>query len=434
MNDVNKLMAVRFKAAQLRPYFATALFAHDLVPVRHPSMPHMGIDRHGRIYVNPDLIGSASANSQTESVWNVRDCALWMIRELGHWLRKHAERAEALLRAYPEVDPPTLRAVINLAQHLELNDDMEREFLGIPSLWEFPEPFGVPPHKLFEEYVQIFLDRLRAGDPDLEKQLQDRLGEHPSLEFCGSGADGAPAPWELPPPDGQSGLGGPTGDLIRRGAAQQIERLPPGAVPAGLRRWAHDQMQTAKVPWEQKLASALQQGVTIVRGASDYAWQKASRLYPLTGVILPTAVGSLPQVAVVVDTSGSMFDKQLGQCLGEVDGIARAMGQQAFPVFATDAAVHGGPQWVTGASQVQLLGGGGTDMGEGIRAALETHANVIVCVTDGDTPWPESLPHDVQLIIVLTRFRYQADDMLHCPLPTYAQEVIRVAIEEEECD
>jgi predicted metal-dependent peptidase len=44
---------------------------------------------------------------------------------------------------------------------------------------------------------------------------------------------------------------------------------------------------------------------------------------------------------------------------------------------------------------VELIGGGGTDMGEGLNlcAELRRIPDVVIVITDGYTPWPAQLPH-----------------------------------------
>ena len=62
-------------------------------------------------------------------------------------------------------------------------------------------------------------------------------------------------------------------------------------------------------------------------------------------------------------------------------------------VLACDAAVHSA-QRISSTHDVQLLGGGGTDMRAGIDAALELspRPEIIVVLTDGQTLWGSSPP------------------------------------------
>jgi predicted metal-dependent peptidase len=55
---------------------------------------------------------------------------------------------------------------------------------------------------------------------------------------------------------------------------------------------------------------------------------------------------------------------------------------------------------VTSASEVALVGGGGTDMGAGIQAAYGLRPRPAVCVvlTDGYTPWPEMAPKGMRVV------------------------------------
>ena len=55
------------------------------------------------------------------------------------------------------------------------------------------------------------------------------------------------------------------------------------------------------------------------------------------------------------------------------------------------------------ASQVQLIGGGGTDMGAGLAAAtgLRPRPQVVVVLTDGWTPWPARSPRAVSVVVGL---------------------------------
>jgi predicted metal-dependent peptidase len=62
-------------------------------------------------------------------------------------------------------------------------------------------------------------------------------------------------------------------------------------------------------------------------------------------------------------------------------------------VACCDAAVHDVRKVFTG-TQVELYGGGGTDMGAGLRAFVERKPpiDLLVIVTDCCTPWPTEAP------------------------------------------
>ena len=58
---------------------------------------------------------------------------------------------------------------------------------------------------------------------------------------------------------------------------------------------------------------------------------------------------------------------------------------------------------VSSARQVELVGGGGTDMGAGIAAAdaLRPRPAITVALTDGYTPWPDRAPKGMRVVLVL---------------------------------
>jgi predicted metal-dependent peptidase len=97
-------------------------------------------------------------------------------------------------------------------------------------------------------------------------------------------------------------------------------------------------------------------------------------------------------VAVVIDTSGSMGQPALDAALAEIKGVisAAGIGPRGLLVLACDAQV-GATTRVRRAQDVQLVGGGGTDMRVGIAEAEASRPrpDVVIVLTDGETPWPE---------------------------------------------
>jgi hypothetical protein len=199
---------------------------------------------------------------------------------------------------------------------------------------------------------------------------------------CGSGCHGVARDW-----DGKSGLSEAQQALLRCQTAAEIVRyargLLPGALPAGLRRWAED-ILAARIDWRRVLAAEIRRALATVSGMVDYSYRKPSRrAAAVQDVILPGFIRPVPEVAVVIDTSGSMDEHLLSQALTEVAGLLRVAGRRTpLLVIPCDAAAHP-VQRIRAATQIELLGGGGKQMGQGIAAAgsLRPRPSLVV-VTD----------------------------------------------------
>jgi predicted metal-dependent peptidase len=217
---------------------------------------------------------------------------------------------------------------------------------------------------------------------------------------CGSGADGVPRPDDGPP-----ALPAWQADLLRRQVAQDLiaHSKQAGNVPGGLLRWA-EEILNPKVNWRKVLTAELRRAVAEVSGAVDYSYRRPSRRAAVAGnVVLPALRRPVPDVAVVCDTSGSMTENLLAAALAEVEGLMRALGMaRQVRVLACDYAA-GPAQRVSSARQVELVGGGGTDMGTGIAAAvaLRPRPAITVVLTDGYTPWPAAAPKGTRVVIGL---------------------------------
>ncbi|MFD5551661.1 vWA domain-containing protein [Streptomyces goshikiensis] len=361
--DRAKLLAARFKAAQDRPYLASALYALTVVP--SGRVPTMGVDRHWRCYVAPAFV-DATPVTELAGVW---------IHEVAHLLRDHHARAGRL----PAADQRDhLR--VNLAQDCEINDDLLADGLRLPEGRVEPRDFGLPAGGMFESYLPAI-----PASP-------------PHGADCGSGAHGTPMPWELGEAAGPARIGAVEAEALRRQTAEAVRahQRARGSVPAGWRRWA-EQLLEPTVDWRRALSGAVREATAWAAGAVDYTYRRPSRRTPALGgrVVLPSLRRPLPRVAIVIDTSGSMGEDDLAAALAEVTGVLREVGVGAHrvAVLACDADVHAVTR-VTSAEQVTLAGGGGTDMTVGISAALALpdRPNIVVVLTDGYTPWPAETP------------------------------------------
>ena len=364
--DADKLFSARLHAARARPYLATALFALHVVPSW--QVPTMAVDRFWRCYVSPGFVDRLPVE-ELAGVW---------VHEVAHLLRDHQGRSDRFAREQG-LPGPAERLRMNIAADCEINDDVFGDGLPCPEDAVLPHHLGLSPGELMEDYLRQF----RLGPATLRMAWLD----------CGSGVDGRGREWDLGP-DGAHGLSDQERDAVRFRVAQGITGRP-GSAPRGWRRWAEEVFHPPQ-PWRQLLGAAVRAAASGGGSGDDYDRSRPSRRSAgLPGVILPSLRRRPPRVCVVVDTSGSVSDAELGSALLEVAEIARAVGgrRDLVRVLSCDAAVHA-VHTLCRAEGIALTGGGGTDLREGFEAALRSHPvpDVVVALTDGQTRWPVSRP------------------------------------------
>jgi predicted metal-dependent peptidase len=367
------LAPARLWAAHRFPYLATAIFGCQVTVA--PGIGTVSVDDRWRLRADPELVAG----------WTPPQLGSVLVHHVTHILRHHAERLRTHL---PATDDS--RTWIKAAD-AEINDDLVPAGLDLPGHPVLPADFGAPDGRLAEEYFSL----LQEERPDGGTGGRSRSG---GWLDCGSGADGQPRPWD----EGDGGLDEWQADLLRRQVAQDVLRhaKEAGNVPAGLARWASEVLSPT-VDWRRLLTAELRRAVADVAGAVDYSYRRPSRrATAVPGVVLPALRRPVPEIAVVCDTSGSMTDDLLAAALAEVEGLLAALGlARQLRVLACDTAV-GPAQRVSSARQVELTGGGGTDMGAGIAAAyaLRPRPAVAVVLTDGYTPWPSQPPKGMRVV------------------------------------
>jgi len=120
--------------------------------------------------------------------------------------------------------------------------------------------------------------------------------------------------------------------------------------------------------------------------------------------VLPGRRRPVPSVTVCIDTSGSMGDARVSHALTWTQGALEAHGIRRKVRVVTGGTGVASAASVWHASQVIPLGGGGTDMGALLTAAIEMTppSDVIICLTDGLTPrWPERPQRHVRVLVGL---------------------------------
>ena len=376
LDEARRLVqAARALAVEQFPYLDTALYA--MVLCARPGLGTVACDARWRFYYDPERTLDLAAKMPVL-------IADW-IHEVGHLLRDHHQRWEDLRQ------PAGRQPVFNTAGDALINHDLRELRLPIQrtdvTFARLPKAAGAAPNMTTEHIYRLLLDH------DPPSNTRD----------CGSGAGGKRRPWEEPtgdpgdadPDDGS--VNEARAGLIQLVTAEQIRkyaRTHRGDLPAGLRRWAEEILDPI-VDWRRELRAQVTRALGHVAGRTDYTWARPSRRQT-PGYLLPGMMGVRPpRVSVVIDTSGSMTDEDLGQCLAEIQGMQRAVSgaSSRLRVVPCDAAAHG-VQAVRSVANIELLGGGGTDMSAGLEraAGLSPRSDVIVVLTDGETDWPDAPP------------------------------------------
>jgi predicted metal-dependent peptidase len=370
------LQAARVRAAHQRSYFAPALFS--LVPVETDLIGSMAVDSHWRLYYNDAWVATHT----------VEENASLLIHEVSHLLRDHEERKKAA--------GISDHRRWNTAGDCEINDDLLAEGLPLPGDPPLPVKYGLQSGNNAESYYK----QLPASAPmDRYAAVVD---EQQSSADCGSGAHGERRFWELPADDGADG-GVPGVDrikaeLVRREVARRIEAKSPydGDVTFAWRRWAHATL-APKVDYMATLRHAVRRALRdSTLGRYDRTYSRPHRRQACYGeFIMASFCQPRPRPGFLIDTSGSMGDTQLARAVSELGGLTRQLGYGADVVVACcDAAVHEARKAFS-STQIELYGGGGTDIGVGLRAFIERKIapiDLLVVVSDCRTPWPNEAP------------------------------------------
>jgi predicted metal-dependent peptidase len=369
------LQAARVRAAYQRSYFAPALFS--LVPVETDQIGSMAVDSQWRLYYNPTWV----------TTHNVEENASLLIHEVSHLLRDHeGRRKSGGIKDHRRW---------NTAGDCEINDDLHAEGLPLPGDPPLPGKYGMQTGNSAE----VYYDQLPKPRHETSRETLEQTQE--TGQDCGSGAHGERRFWEMPAGDVEGGVPGVDrlkAELVRREVARRIDEtsIIVGDVPMGWRRWAKATL-APRIDYMATIRHAVRRALRdSTLGRYDRTYRRPHRRQACYGeFIMSSFYQPRPRPGFLIDTSSSMEESQLARAVAELAGLTRQLGYGADVVVACcDAAVHS-VRRVFSASNVELFGGGGTDLREGLRAFVERKTapiDLLVIVTDCQTPWPEEAP------------------------------------------
>lgn len=399
------LEAIRYRLREKAPYFGTAIWR--LRPVEDKDFGFkddkgaihgtFAVSNDGRLYYNPTVD------------WSFDECVGALCHEIHHLILRHHGRQNG-----------RDQKLWNYAADLEINSALQRGGWTLPTRVDddgkrvtsvlLPSQFGYAENLTAEAYYNLLLDdavevpQMSMAMPGAGKCGMSEPGgqgtEPGEGEGAGEGEGGGPALTDVE-------LDG----LAKRIAEEVLKSR--GTVPASLERWA-DELLNPTVPWQSILRAYAKRSVNVVAGgASDYSFMQANERRSSSDLILPAMVTYKPEVGFLLDTSGSIGRDELCEMVTEIHGVVRHMVQR-MGVVAYDAAPHE-THYITNPRallKLPLSGGGGTDMAGGLEylsSTLRPRPNIVIVMTDGFTPWPDSPPRGTQVIVCITSKGGNAD-------------------------
>ena len=154
-----------------------------------------------------------------------------------------------------------------------------------------------------------------------------------------------------------------------------------GKLPAELERLIGEILDPI-IDWKSMLYKYIHTPVK-----DDYNWGRPNRRFLHAGIVLPTLYShAMGDVAIIVDTSGSISQKELEHFSGELSGICEDAKPRTVHVYYCDTRVGRYDSFTPEEYPIKLkaVGGGGTDMKPAFDmiAELDQPPECIICLTD----------------------------------------------------
>jgi hypothetical protein len=414
MTPAERMQEARQTALLWRPWYCPFLVKFQFIP-REGRQP-LFHDTYGRIYYNEGYVAFAEVETLAVSLLQI---------------------AEMFTRGYQFRGMGREPMLWNFACLLDTASSLQKQGFKLSRESLKPGWFSFPPDKTAEWYYEMLKQKERFTIPftaldkyghpkpvEVEMWYEDGKLQFsmPDFAMVGGVAD---------TPEGMEGLSFMLDPLLLSGiqqevfdAAAEFEEHIVGEAPDWLlRRGIPDQ---SRLPWHQHIRDFL--GDKDSRGASavKYSFLQPSLLSSILpkGMVLPSVTRKSPNLVLVIDTSGSMDQTLLARALGETDGILRSLQiEDGLTVVPTDATAHT-VQKVFRASQLDLEGSGGTDLGTGLDrvSELPEKADAVIVFTDGYTPWPEKAPSDFPVMVVVVSKKWpEPGQKANYPAPSWAK-------------
>jgi len=312
-----------------------------------------------------------------------------LAHEIGHVIYSHVlEWRRPSTKEFPEI--------FTMAQEYVVNDMVVNMFgLTLPGKPYYDKAYS----GMYTE--QVYRKLIKKLKPQKSKSFAAELGER-MVDQHGLGAPG----------QGEEGKEGEEGSGVGSiwASDKEIEQLAKeirlkvaqaantarmkGSLPGGLEALIGEVLEP-QVPWMQLLGQFI---TSITR--DDFSWKTPNRRHLHQGVVLPSLHSEKIELAVAIDTSGSISKSDLADFMAELKGIMAACPSYTLHLFACDCDIHN-YQELTPWDEIDiaglLRGGGGTSFEPVLRKIEEEELQIaaLIYLTDGYGDFGEEPPYPV---------------------------------------
>ena len=254
-------------------------------------------------------------------------------------------------------------------------DHMGRRDSRDPDIWNIAADYAINQILVDDKIgdkitqVKIFQDNKYRGKS--AEEIYDIIFEKydlQQLQSLGELLDQHLDPEKDGGPDGKGGKKKPYSkeelrkirDEMKEAMISAAQSAGAGNIPAGVRRMIQE-LTEPKINWRELLRQQIQSTIR-----SDYTWMRPSRKGWHTGAVLPGMnYDQTIDVAIAIDMSGSISNKQGRDFLSEVQGIMDQFKDFHIKLWCFDTAIYN-PVDITADTisefeTYELKGGGGTD-------------------------------------------------------------------------
>jgi predicted metal-dependent peptidase len=275
--------------------------------------------------------------------------------------------------------------LFNIANDYCVNADLKKHSVGefitsVPCLYDRKYE-GMSSEEIYDILYEN-ADKINVSD-----LIQQLLDEHLDGDGDGDSKDG----------DGKDSEGKGSGrpklsesekqairDEIKEAVLAAAQTAGAGNLPAGVKRIVQE-LTEPKMNWRELLRMQLESTIK-----SDYTWMRTSRKGWHMDAIMPgMQLEPMIDIAVAIDTSGSIGEAMLKDFLSEIQGIMDSFPAYRIHVFCFDTDVHNPAVYTSdnldSISEYEPGGGGGTDFDAiyNYLKAEEIEPKRLVVFTDG---------------------------------------------------